>query len=252
MDTYNTVRSEVLQTEHILPPNAAYQINIGKTDRIVSVIGGLLLAAYGIRKGDVTGATLAGIGTALVLRGATGFCPVTKAMGVNSAERESVSIDISASLTILKPREDVYGYWRQLENLPQFMKHLERVEQISTNQTKWKASVPGGLGTIDWTAEITEDIEDELIAWSSLPGSDIDNAGEVRFKDAPAGRGTIVQAKISYRPPAGFLGGKVVKLFNPFFRQMVKEDVRRFKRLMETGEILTIEGQPTGEKQRGS
>ncbi|MDX5480740.1 MAG: DUF2892 domain-containing protein [Hymenobacteraceae bacterium] len=246
MDTYNSQLSELLHTSHISPPaNGSSHINVGKAERIASVIGGALLTFYGLKKGEKAGTAMALTGGALLFRGATGYCPVNAASGRDTSDGQDVSIEITRSLTILKPREELYQYWRQLENLPKFMEHLQDVRQLGPKRSHWVAKIPKGVGTIAWDADIVEEQENTLLAWRSLPDSDVDNAGEVRFMDAPAGRGTIVQATISYRPPVGDLGGSVAKLLNPVFKQLVKEDLRRFKRLMETGEIPTIEGQPS-------
>lgn len=247
MDTYNTKLSELLNTAHISPPlTGSSQINVGTTERIISAVGGALLTYYGLKKPNTLGIAMAAVGGSLLFRGATGYCPVNEAAGRNTAEWESVSIEITRSLTILKPRNELYQYWRQLENLPNFMQHLQDVRQLGPKRSHWVARIPKGVGTVEWNADIVAEEENSLLAWQSLPGSDIDNSGEVRFKDAPANRGTVVQATISYRPPAGAVGGSVAKLLNPVFKQLVKEDMRRFKRLMETGEIPTIEGQPSG------
>lgn len=247
MDTQDTTLSRLLKTAHISPPlTGSSQINVGTSERIISAASGALLSLYGLKKGGIAGVATAIAGGSLVLRGVSGYCPVNEAAGRDTAETESIAVEITRSLTVLKPRKELYAYWRKLENLPTFMKHLKEVTQTGGKASHWEAHIPGDLGTIEWEAEITQEKENELIGWQSLPDSDIDNAGEVRFKDAPAGRGTVVQATISYRPPAGSLGGGAAKLLNPLFKQMVKEDLRRFKRLMETGEIPTIEGQPSG------
>lgn len=247
MDTFNKNLSKLLETAHVSPPlTGSSRINMGITERIISVAGGTALTIYGLKKKGIFHKALAAVGSSLILRGAAGHCPVNEMVGRDSAEVDGISIEITRSLTINKPRELLYAYWRDLENLPNFMKHLDNVVQTGGKESNWSARIPGDLGTIDWTAEVTEEIGNERIAWKSLPGSDIDNAGEVRFKDAPADRGTVVQSNISYRAPAGIIGGKAAKLLNPVFKQMVKEDLRRFKRLMENGEIPTIENQPSG------
>lgn len=247
MDTNDSKLSKLLQTAHISPPiTGSSQINVGPTERIISAAGGALLTWYGLNKRNLPGVAAALAGASLLFRGTTGYCPVNEAAGRNTAEEESLSIEITRSLTIQKPRKDLYAFWRKLENLPDFMKHLIEVRQTGGKESLWEARIPGDIGSLEWKARITQEKENELIAWESLPGSEIDNAGEVRFKDAPAGRGTVVQSTISYRPPAGSVGGAAARLLNPLFKQMVKEDLRRFKRLMETGEIPTIEGQPSG------
>lgn len=248
MDTYNTTMSDVLDTQHISPPSTgSSHINVGTTERIASVVGGALLTYYGLSKPNFGGLVMAAAGGALLYRGTTGYCPINSMVGRDTAEQNrDISIEITRSLTINKPRSEVYQFWRQFENLPQFMQHLQDVRQMGPKRSHWVARVPKGVGTVEWEADIVQEETDSLIAWRSLPNSDVDNAGEVRFMDAPADRGTVVQATISYRPPAGAVGGQIAKLLNPAFEEMVKMDLRRFKQLMETGEVTTIEGQPAG------
>lgn len=168
-------------------------------------------------------------------------------MGVSTADTgRTTALEIDEAVTVNKPREEVYSFWRELENLPRFMRHIESVEALDEKRSRWTARVPKGLGTITWEAEITEDEPNERIAWRSLAGADIQNAGTVRFKDAPEGRGTEVHAQIRYRPPAGDVGALVTRLLDPANEQMVREDVRRFKHILEAGEAPSIEGQPTG------
>lgn len=203
---------------------------------------------YGMRRSDKVGVALALAGGSLIFRGVTGYCPINDATGRNTAGKEDVAIEITSSLTINRPRAEVYAFWRQLENLPRFMSHLKDVQQLGPKRSHWVAKLPKGVGVVEWDADLVKEETDTLLAWRSLPGSDIDNAGEVAFVDAIGERGTVVQATISYRPPAGDVGGGVAKLLNPAFEQMVKQDLHAFKQLLETGEVPTIEGQPSGRR----
>ncbi|GAA4438238.1 SRPBCC family protein [Pontibacter saemangeumensis] len=249
MDTYNSKMSDVLGTNNISPPSTgSSHINVGDTERIVSLVGGALLAYYGLSKPNAGGIAMAAVGGALLFRGATGYCPMNEALGRDSSSGRDITIEITRSLTINKPRSEVFQFWRQLENLPKFMEHLQDVRQLGPKRSHWVARIPKGVGTVEWNADIVQEEPGSLIAWRSMPGSDIDNAGEVRFTDAPADRGTVVQASISYRAPVGAVGGNIAKLLNPTFRQMVENDLRRFKQLLETGEVVTTEGQPAGKR----
>lgn len=156
-----------------------------------------------------------------------------------------MAIDVSKAATIGKPPSEIYAYWRRLENLPRFMDHLESVTEQGEGVSHWVAKAPAGT-TVAWDAKITEERDGELIAWRSLDGAQIPNTGEVRFVEAPAGRGTEVHVQLSYDPPAGAVGAAFAKLFGEEPDQQVREDLRRFKRVMETGEIPTTEGQPSG------
>ena len=226
------------------------RVNVGETERWASAIGGGLLALYGLSRGSLGGLAAAAAGGALVYRGASGHCPAYAGLGVDTAEgrHEAGPIRIEEAVTVGKPAGELYAFWRDLEKLPQFMQHLESVKNTGDDgkRSHWTARVPGGLGTVEWDAEIAEDEPNERIAWRSLPGADVHNAGEVRLAEKPGGRGTVVHVTLEYRPPAGDVGAAAAGLLNPVFAQMIKEDVRRFKRLMEAGEIPTTEGQPQG------
>jgi uncharacterized membrane protein len=223
-----------------LPPaTGSANINVGVGERIGSVFLGAATTAYGLRHlGSLGGLALTLTGGVLLYRGLTGYCPVNNAIGRNSVNRRTSAMEANETFSINKPRSEVYAFWRQLENLPKFMKHLKDVKVEDSLRSTWTAEVPGGLGTISWEAVITDDRDGELLSWASLPGSTVDNAGEVRFKDDTAG-GTEIQVSMSYRLPAGDLGTVAGKLFSPFIESMIKEDILRLKSIMETGEVAS-------------
>ena len=150
------------------------------------------------------------------------------------------------SVTVNKSPENCYAFWREFENLPQFMRHLESVTVIDERRSHWKAKAPAGH-SVEWDAETTEDRPNELISWRSTEGADVFNAGTVRFERAPGGRGTEVRVELEYKPPLGKLGSKVAMLFREEPGQQVMDDLRHFKQVMETGEILFSDAT----KQRG-
>jgi uncharacterized membrane protein len=156
-----------------------------------------------------------------------------------SAERGSVRVE--RVTTINKPVHEVYQFWRRFENFPRFMRHLESVEMLAEGRSRWRAKAPAGM-TVEWEAEILEDRENESIAWQSLPGSQIENRGSVRFSPAPGARGTEVRVRLQYNPPAGTLGRGVAWLFGEEPDQQIHDDLHRFKQLMETGEIPLSDG----------
>lgn len=156
-----------------------------------------------------------------------------------------MATEVRRAVTIARPRAEVYRYWRQIENLPRFMENLKSVTETSPGHSHWVAKGPAGTD-VEWNAEITEDREGELIAWTSEPGSEVKTTGEVRFVDAPADRGTEVHVVMTYDPPAGAAGQAIAKIFGKDPAAQVREDLRRFKRLLETGEIATTDGQPAG------
>ena len=144
---------------------------------------------------------------------------------------------IARSITVRQPREEVYAFWRRLENLPRFMEHLESVRTIDERHSHWRAAAPAGM-SVEWDAEIVIDRPNELIAWRSMPGSAVPNSGQVRFVGAPGHRGTEVHVELLYTPPAGRLGVIAAKLLGEEPGQQVAADLRRFKQVLETGEIV--------------
>ncbi len=235
------------------------QKNVNNPERWVSVVFGSALAAYGLKKRSARGVALSALGGALVLRGATGFCAVYNALGLSSNGHERANDDrqvsvpygkgvrVEKAVTINAPPEQIYAFWRNFENLPRFMHNLEAVECHDSRRSHWTAKGPAGMKA-DWEAEIINEIPNELIAWRSIDGSRVDNAGSVHFEPAFGGRGTIVKVVLRYDPPAGVFGAAVSKFLGEDPAMNVQEDLRRLKMLLETGEIATTEGQPTGRK----
>jgi uncharacterized membrane protein len=152
---------------------------------------------------------------------------------------------VDRAITINQPRGEVYRFWRNLENLPRFMKHLESVQLIDDYRSHWVAKGPAGR-KVEWDAVIHNEIPGEVIGWRSLPGADVDHAGSVLFSDAPGERGTEVKIELQYNPPAGMVGAAIAKLWGEEPTQQIEEDLRRLKQILEAGEIATIEGQPAG------
>lgn len=194
------------------------------------------------------------LGADLIIRGATGRCVCYRALGINTARQGKAEpedyydngIQVAQSVTINASPEMLYNFWRDFTNLARIMSHVESVEVIDDLRTHWV--VKGPLDShIEWDAEIINEEPYELIAWRSLPGAEVDNAGSVRFLHAPGGRGTQVRVNIEYIPIAGKIGAAVARLFGREPNQEVREDLRRFKRIMEAGEAPTNEGQPVGQ-----
>ncbi|HYC86775.1 MAG TPA: SRPBCC family protein [Chryseosolibacter sp.] len=230
----------------MLPPaTGSTNINVGPGERILSTFVGAAATVYGLRHlGSLGGLVTTLAGSLLLSRGVTGYCAINNAFGRNSntVTRKTSAMEIKGTFTVNKPRAEVYAFWRKLENLPLFMKHLEDVKEEDSVNSTWKARIPGGVGTVTWKALITEDRPQELLSWATQPGSTIDNAGEVTFKDAPGDRGTEISIHMTYRLPAGDVGTIAGKLFNPVVEKMMKDDLRRFKSLLETGELQNAQG----------
>ncbi|MBC7487069.1 MAG: DUF2892 domain-containing protein [Cytophagaceae bacterium] len=211
-------------------------INVSGPERIASVTAGsalLFRSLTGKRKSVLNAA----LGAYLVYRGATGNCIIYSAFNKKRLPNPAHNITIETSLIVNKPVREVYEFWRRLENLPLFMTHLKSVEEWDETLSEWKASVPGGLGTISWKAEIVKQYPNHMIGWQSLHGATIENAGNVRFREINE-NSTAIEAKISYRAPLGIVGEKVARLFTPLFEKLVTEDVQNFKNYIETEEYL--------------
>lgn len=159
----------------------------------------------------------------------------------NSSKAKKGTTQVKNSLIINRAPEELYQYWRNFENLPKIMHHLESVKVKGEGRSHWVAKAPAGT-SVEWDAEVTEDRPNELIAWRSLEGSDVDNSGSVRFETAPGNRGTIVKVEINYTPPGGALGTLVAKLFGEEPGQQAQESLRTFKQIMETGEVVISDG----------
>jgi uncharacterized membrane protein len=232
-----------------VPPRQiqSHRENVGDVERWISSISGGALATLGFMRGSWPGAALAATGGYLIYRGVAGYCHTYDLLRISTADETHGRIEVEQAMTINKPAAELYEFWRNFENLPQFMNHLESVETLDERRSHWVAKAPAG-STVAWDAEIIEERPNELIAWRSLPNAEIENEGMVRFEEQPADRGTVVRVKLSYDPPAGIAGALVARLFGEEPRQQVMEDLRRFKRLMETGEIPTTEGQPQGRR----
>jgi uncharacterized membrane protein len=152
-------------------------------------------------------------------------------------------IRIEKEVTIDRPADELYRYWRNLENLPNVMSFLERVDVINPQHSHWVAKAPAGM-VVEWDAEIINEVENQLIGWRSTDGADVSNAGSVHFEPAPSGHGTVVRVHLKYDPPAGQLGALVAKLYGTDPDQTVEQDLRRFKHRMETDDAMSGVGQP--------
>lgn len=232
-------------------------INVGNEERLISLMAGAALMLFGLRR-IVPGGLLSTVGAILggyylFNRGLTGHCEVYHAMGMNTAvetNKEAVSvphqqgIHVSKSITINASPEDLYRFWRNFENLPQFMNHLESVHVIDERRSHWVAKAPAGM-TVEWDAEIVNEVPNEVIGWRSLQDAQIANAGSVRFRPSPRGNSTEVRVELEYVPPAGPVGAAIARLFGEEPSQQIGEDLKRLKQLVEAG-IIAPEGQSPG------
>jgi uncharacterized membrane protein len=232
-------------------------VNVAHVERWASGLGGAALTAYGIKQlkdRTSTGVMLAAAGTVLIHRGATGHWALYKTAGVDTARTDtrqvlkgSRGVHVEESFTINRRPDELYGFWRKLEQLPMFMAHLVSVTQLDERRSHWVAKAPAGR-KVEWDAEIVNEIPNELIGWHTIDGSDVINAGSVHFKPAAGNRGTEVRVRLQYSPPGGKLGAGIVWLLGHEPSQTIKEDLRHFKQLMEAGELATTQGQPRGKQ----
>lgn len=234
--------------------------NVNATERWASLIGGGVLAVAGLKAGSGRGKAMMIAGSCLLIRGITGRSYLYQLLGIRSAspgQGRGISVPYElglragAAVTINKTRGEMYAFWRELTHLPLFMRHLKEVSLRDGGLSHWVAEGPAGI-CVEWDAQVIQDIEDELIGWRSLPGSQLDAAGSVRFRDAPGGRGCEILVELQYNPPAGAVGALFAKLFGRDPATEIEEDLTRLKQQMEAGEIPSTEGQSHGGGRRHS
>jgi len=158
--------------------------------------------------------------------------------GGAASKQTTGNVHVTQSVIVDRPQEYVYRYWRNFENLPNFMRHVESVLTTGLKRSHWKVKAPAGR-TVEWDAEMTEDVPNSRISWRSLPGADIDNYGTVMFQRATGNRGTVVKVDLHYDAPGGKAGALIAKLFGEEPEQQVYDDLHAFKQIMEVGEIAT-------------
>jgi len=218
--------------------------SVGDVEDWLALGAGTALLLAGATRRTALGACLAVSAAPLLYRGITGRWPDvldrdTEANGTRQALGGQRRVHVRESVRLEVPVAAAYRFWRHLDNLPQFMTHLNRVTTMAEDRSHWEAAGPGGL-TVEWDAEIINEVEGQVLAWRSLPGSDIVTAGSVNFHPAREGRSTQVTVHLQYAPPAGKAGVWVASLFGREPSQTIREDLRRFKQLLEAGEIPRV------------
>jgi uncharacterized membrane protein len=236
--------------------------NMGAVERAASLTAGGLLLRRGLRNKGWTGTASALLGIACLRRAITGFSYTYQALGINSicagcapnaagpnaSVAHGTGVRIDESITINRPREEVFRFWRDPANIAQVMHHVESVRTVvhgGEERSHWVAKGPGGA-TLEWEARIVNEKENELLAWRSLEGSEIANAGSVHFEDAAGGRGTELRVELLYTPPGGALGSLAAKLFGGDPASEIRSDLKRLKAHLEAGVFPETEGQPAG------
>ncbi|MEA2734630.1 MAG: hypothetical protein QOE14_1081 [Humisphaera sp.] len=244
--------------------------NVAESERWTSLAAGAIVAGLGLGRRDLVGMAIAAVGGGLIYRGATGRCPMYNALGINTVTGEDIQGDtaqqaddgfgervprqratrgvrVAQSFLVNRAPEELYAFWRNFENFPQIMSHVEEVRLLDPQgiRSHWVARVPAFRGKrLEWDAEMLEDVPNERISWRSLPGGSLETAGTVTF--ARGDRGAIVRVDMRYVAPMGLLGNALSRLLGEVPTRVLREDLRNFKRVMELGEIPTVVGQPRG------
>ena len=235
-------------------------VNVSGPERLASLLAGGALAAFGFRRHDWRGVSATLLGAELIRRGATGHCVVYGALGVDSAHRgdgdtaripprapgeivgNAATVDarnaikVERSITIDRPRAELFAIWRDFERLPEFIPELESVARTGNGRSHWIARAPGGK-RVEWDAEVINEIRGELVAWKTVGDPDIAHAGSVHFKDVVEGRSTEMRLVVDYEPPGGKLGAMLAaftRLFGEAPDAKVREALRGFKEAVET------------------
>ena len=227
--------------------------NIGDVQRVLSAIAGMAFLASGLSRRNWSGAALATVGGSLLYRAVSGYCPAFGAMGIdtsggnrlgrssntNRLGRRKVHTDratkIQRAIEVNRPPNEIYRFWRSLDNLPRIMNHLDSVQVINDRLYHWVVKAMPGVPKVEWDAEIINDVENQRLGWRSLEGADVDNTGSVEFKPTDDGQRTRLTVTLQYEPPGGELGAAVAKWFGEDPNTKIAEDLLRFKEEMEKG-----------------
>lgn len=223
-------------------------VNVGRTERIASTVGGGVLAVIGLRRGGVPGALLAVAGAALAHRGVTGHCAVYSALGrdtaapdADTAPAEAASssggadgMHGEATIAIHRPAEELYRFWRDFSTAPRYQARIVSVQVVDETRSRWVAEGARGR-SLTWTSEVTEDVPGRRIAWRSVAASDLPNRGSVEFTPGVRAGETIVRATLEFEPPAGVVGQAIASVMHQTPEAIMRSDLRAFKTLMEDG-----------------
>lgn len=226
--------------EEITKGQEPQQAQMTDAEKWASIVGGSAMVLFGLQQRSLRGVLTALAGGGLAYHGAKGEKSLPQEIG--DAVGVTKPLRVEKTVTINKSAEELYNFWHNFENLPRFMKHVQSVTVQDLRRSHWVATAPMGQ-KIEWDADIINDQPNELIAWASIEGADVDNSGFVRFKPAPGDRGTEVKVVMEYNIPGGALTAALAKLFGEEPEQQIGDELSRFKMLMEAGEIATVEGQ---------
>jgi uncharacterized membrane protein len=231
--------------EHTYPPNLRRDVDLAQPERVASTVAGGLLLLFGLRNPSPSGMLLGALGAGLLYQGAAGRNVVQSVRTGQPLIAEPQGVRVKKSLTVNRSPEDVYAFWRNLENLARFMPSVRAVQRHGGGRSHWVVKGPRGT-VLKWDAQITVDRPNEMIAWQTVPGGSLDHRGYVKFVPAAGGRGTEVHVALEYQPPGGEVGKLLGSLLGPVTEQQIQEQIRHFKNILEAGEIPTNKGQASG------
>ena len=213
--------------------------NVSHPERWFSIVAGAALAAYGLKRRTIPGWLAVAAGTAAIWRGATGHCMVYESLGISTAhpsndDHVSVpygkGIRVEESVIVDASPADLFRFWRNFENLPKFMSHLQSVKVIDDKRSRWSTKGPAGVN-VEWEAEVINEVPNQLIGWRSVDGSTVNHAGSVHFTQSD--RGSEVRVIMRYDPPAHSVGAKVAEILGQDPAKQIREDLGEFKNLIE-------------------
>ena len=228
-----------MESTTLSPFESGRRVSLHELERWTSLAAASAVIAYGFSRRTVPGVVLAVAATPIAYKGIVGRWPFNNghaADDTRSALAGSKGIHVRESIRLETPVAEVYRFWRNLENLPRFLTHLERVTELGDGRSHWVANGPAGVN-VEWDAEIINEVENKVIGWRSLPGSDVTTAGSVNFSTVRGGRATQLSVNLQYAPPAGRAGAIVAMLFGAEPSQTIREDLRHVKQLLEAGEV---------------
>jgi uncharacterized membrane protein len=233
-----------METESVQsqPTSESQSGTVSDTERWASIVGGSAMVLMGLKQRSLRGILTAIAGGSLAYHGAKSDKSLPEKIGDAVGVNKTICAERTVTIYSKSP-EELYNFWRDFENLPRFMKHLESVKVIDLRRSHWVTKAPLGQ-TVEWDADIVEDRPNELIAWASLEGAEVENAGFVRFQPVQGRPGTEVKVVLEYSVPGGAVTAAIAKLFGEEPEQQIGDELNRFKQLMEVGEISTTEGQP--------
>jgi uncharacterized membrane protein len=242
MLTYTPFESRDPRDSTSLPRNplegALGPVNVGETERYASIIGGAALVAAGLSRRNLPGLLLALLGGAFIVRGVGGHCGLYRSLGISTAPRRRAGVPdqtgykIEKTIVIDRPPEELFHFWRNLENLPEFMEDIESIRILDDFRSHWAVKGPGGQ-RLEWDAEIVNEHPGEMISWQTLPGADIQSAGTVRFTPSNDGKSTLLRLVLEFRPPGGPLGARFARLIGKDPAVRLDQDLARLKQIAE-------------------